>query len=84
MGRIKILGQDEPELLEQLSPDNYRARVERGFIIHVEAFDWNCPQHIPQRMTLEELEPQLKPVRDEIVQLRAENEKLKIALGQKI
>ena len=24
-------------------------------LIDVEAFDWNCPQHIPQRFTVEEL-----------------------------
>jgi hypothetical protein len=26
--------------------DDYPAQIERGFIIEVEGFDWNCPQHI--------------------------------------
>src|SRR5438309_2440592 len=33
-----------------------RGRPERVVRIHLAAFDWNCPQHIPQRWTLEELE----------------------------
>ena len=29
----------------------YRARVERGVVITVEAFDWNCPKYITPRFT---------------------------------
>lgn len=83
-GRAKLVGaKDDPLLMTKLQDPTYRALPERAVVIEVEALDWNCPQHIPQRMTLEELEPQLKPVRDEIAQLKAENEKLKSALGQK-
>jgi uncharacterized protein len=32
-----------------------RSRPERVVLLHVAAFDWNCPQHIPQRWTIEEL-----------------------------
>ena len=35
-------------------PD-YRARVERVVVIEVEAFDWNCPQHITPRYTEAEI-----------------------------
>lgn len=83
-GRAKLVGsKDDPMLMTNLQDPTYRALPERAVIIAIEALDWNCPQHIPQRMTLEELEPQLKPVREEIAQLRAENEKLKTALGHK-
>lgn len=88
--RLKVWGRanlvaakDDPFLITKLQDPAYRALPERAAVITVEALDWNCPQHIPQRMTLEELEPRLKPVCDEIEQLKAENEKLKIALGQK-
>ena len=88
--RLKIWGRarlvaldDDPALIEKLQDKNYRAKPERAVVITVEALDWNCPAHIPQRMTLEELEPLLSPVRDEIAQLKAENEELKIALDQK-
>ena len=61
--RLKIWGRasivdikEDPALVEKLHDPSYRARPERSVIIKVEAFDWNCPAHIPQRFTLEELE----------------------------
>ncbi len=33
----------------------YKAVVERAVLLHVKAFDWNCPQHITPRFTLEEI-----------------------------
>ena len=50
----------------------YRARIERIAVIEVEAFDWNCPQHITQRFTLADLEAASKPLRERIAQLEAE------------
>ncbi|MEL7029094.1 MAG: hypothetical protein AAGL49_07740 [Pseudomonadota bacterium] len=46
-------------------------------VIGIEAFDWNCPQHIPQRFTLEELEQRLAPLEAELEHLRSENAALK-------
>jgi uncharacterized protein len=81
--RLKILGRarivdiaDDPELVARLHVPGYRARPERAVIIAVEAFDWNCPQHIPLRLTLDELEPELAPLRDELERLAAENARL--------
>ena len=53
--RLKLLGRvrlstDDSELAELVVP-GYKGRVEQGFIIQVEAFDWNCPQHITPRFT---------------------------------
>ncbi|MFK7945762.1 MAG: pyridoxamine 5'-phosphate oxidase family protein [Paracoccaceae bacterium] len=85
--RVKILGHaktveiaDDPDLAEKLMVLGYRAKPERAVIITIEGFDWNCPQHIPERLTLEELEHQLAPVRAELGALRAENEQLKSRL----
>jgi len=52
--RVKIWGQarvveDDPELIARLMPEGYEARPERALLIQVEAWDANCPQHIPQR-----------------------------------
>ena len=47
-GRARIID-DNPELLEALSDPDYKAEKARVFLIEVEAFDWNCPQHIPIR-----------------------------------
>ena len=44
------------ELLEKLSMPDYTARIERLVILAVQAYDWNCPQHITPRYTLEEFE----------------------------
>ncbi|GAB3029212.1 2Fe-2S iron-sulfur cluster-binding protein [Bowmanella dokdonensis] len=56
LGRVEQVGPDQPERLASLKPQRYRAKVERGFIIHVEAFDWNCPQHITPRFSEQEVE----------------------------
>ncbi|GAB2824672.1 hypothetical protein GCM10022221_23320 [Actinocorallia aurea] len=55
----------------------YRAVVEREVRIEVTAFDWNCPQHITPRYTAEELAPVLRPLRDRIEALQAENDLLR-------
>jgi predicted pyridoxine 5'-phosphate oxidase superfamily flavin-nucleotide-binding protein len=65
--RVKIWGsakvvEDQPELLDELMPsrDEYRARPEQVLIFTVEAWDLNCPQHIPQRIDREDVEKLLQ------------------------
>jgi predicted pyridoxine 5'-phosphate oxidase superfamily flavin-nucleotide-binding protein len=77
--RLKLLGHvrtvdlaAEPELATQLIDPAYRAKVERAFVVTVEAFDWNCPQHITPRYTLEELEPAIGALKARIAELEAE------------
>lgn len=77
--RLKILGRvrlvdvgEDPQLVARLEMPGYRARVERGVVITVEAFDWNCPQHITPRFTREELGQSDQAARVEIATLRAE------------
>lgn len=45
----------DSELSARLADLDYEATIERAFILEVEAFDWNCPQHITPRFSLEEL-----------------------------
>jgi len=71
LGRVRLVGDDEPELLAQLELDNYRAVVERGFVIHIEAFDWNCPQHITPRYTDTDIESIVDPILQELNALKA-------------
>jgi predicted pyridoxine 5'-phosphate oxidase superfamily flavin-nucleotide-binding protein len=82
--RLKILArvevkdaQDVPEIIEKLSVPGYKAKVERAMILHVEAFDWNCPQHITQRFTLEEVRAMNAPLYEHIEKLEKEIEELK-------
>jgi len=76
----------DPELAKILTLEGYRAKPERAFLLHVEAFDWNCPQHITPRFSQQEIETALSPVRMRIAQLEAENkmlrEKLAIIKGE--
>jgi len=91
--RLKILGRVEihenlhegdaeaATLIASLRPANPKEVVERAIIIHVEAFDWNCPQHITPRFTQAELEPALEPIREHVARLEAENLELRSKLS---
>lgn len=70
-GRARIVHEsDEPDLIARLEVPSYRARIERGYVIAVEAFDFNCPQHITPRFTEEEIGEWIAPLQQEIEALR--------------
>jgi predicted pyridoxine 5'-phosphate oxidase superfamily flavin-nucleotide-binding protein len=52
--RIKLWGRarisDDPELITRLMPEMYHARGEQAVLFEIEAWDVNCPQHIPQKL----------------------------------
>ncbi|WP_417666998.1 pyridoxamine 5'-phosphate oxidase family protein [Roseibium sp.] len=73
----QIASQEDQLLVERLRPTNYRALPERLVLLTLEAFDWNCPSHIPARFTTEELEPQLNGLRQRLHELEAENADLR-------
>jgi uncharacterized protein len=58
---------DNPALYDSLDLKEYKFRPERMMVLHIEAYDWNCPQHITPRYTVEEIEaafaaqPKTKP-----------------------
>jgi ferredoxin-NADP reductase/predicted pyridoxine 5'-phosphate oxidase superfamily flavin-nucleotide-binding protein len=77
--RARIVHENEdPDLLARLEIPTYRARVERAVIMTVEAYDWNCPQHITPRFTEEEIKGYVAPLRQRIQDLATENESLKL------
>jgi predicted pyridoxine 5'-phosphate oxidase superfamily flavin-nucleotide-binding protein len=61
----------EAKLLEQLQVPNYGARVERGMVITIEGYDWNCPQHITPRFTQAQVLTMVAPLRDRIAKLES-------------
>lgn len=71
-GRVKIVGSDHEAELSRLEMPDDRARIERGFVITVEGFDWNCPQHITERFTREEVRALTAPLTARIAELEAE------------
>lgn len=46
---------NEPELFSLLDLDDYKYQPERMMVFNIEAYDWNCPQHITPRYTVEEI-----------------------------
>jgi hypothetical protein len=59
--RIKLWGaawfvEGDAELVKSLMPDGYRAQPEQVFMFSMSAWDANCPQHIPKRVDLAEME----------------------------
>jgi len=71
-GRARLIEEaEDPALVARLENPNYRARVERAFVITVEAFDWNCPQHITARFTEDEVRAAVEPLRARIQELEA-------------
>lgn len=77
--RLKVLGRakaldlaSEPALAELLVDPAYGAVVERGLSIDVEAYDWNCAQHIIPRYTIEDIAPGIDKLRNRIAELEAE------------
>ncbi len=76
--RIEIVeAKDSPDLIAQLQDKSYEAQVERAMVLHLEAFDWNCPQHITPRYTIEEISKLNAPLYEHVAQLEAELERLK-------
>lgn len=70
-GRVRLLNRaEDPDLLAKLEAPNYRARVERAALITVEAYDWNCPQHITPRFTEAEIHEGVAPLHAEIAALK--------------
>lgn len=68
---------DAPEIIEKLTMPGYKAKIERAMILHVEAFDWNCPQHITPRYTIDEIRMMTAPMTEHIEKLEKEIEELK-------
>ena len=64
--------EDDPELVEQVADADYGARVERAMVLTVEAFDWNCPQHIVPRFTEQEILEMVRPLQEKVTRLENE------------
>lgn len=81
--RVKLWGtarvvENDSALMSSLMPKDYKARPEQVLLFKVEAWDSNCPQHIPQRFeaadvatVLAERDRYIAALEAEIVRLRA-------------
>jgi uncharacterized protein len=85
--RVKIWGrarvvEDDPALVARLMPDGYRAAPEHAVLFTVEAWDVNCPQHIPPKVDGAEVEQALAQLRERVAALEEENAELRAALPE--
>lgn len=87
--RLKILAKaeivelkDDAALFASLDLSEYKFRPERMMVFHIEAYDWNCPQHITPRYTVENIEAAFAPQKEYIAKLEAEVKALKAKLKQ--
>ena len=67
---------ESPELYNSLDLSDYKFRPERMLVLHIEAYDWNCPQHITPRYTVDEIETALVPQQKYIAKLEQEIKEL--------
>ena len=79
---VEKLAFDADEALADLVLDRgYKAKPERIFRLRLEAYDWNCPQHITPRFTEREIEQAVRPLHDRLAELEAENAALRDRLA---
>ncbi|MGH6613087.1 pyridoxamine 5'-phosphate oxidase family protein [Sphingomonas sp.] len=71
----------DPALTALVTIPDYKAKMERILLLRLEAFDWNCPQHITPRFTEPEVAEAVRPLRDRLAQLESENAALRARLG---
>ena len=80
-GRARIV-EGDAELLARLAPEGYAARIERAIVFQVEAWDANCPKHIPQKLDAAAAKAALDEKDRRIRALEAENRRLRAELRQ--
>jgi uncharacterized protein len=82
LGRVETLeGEKAKDWLHRVRMPGEKTEIERVFVIHVEAYDWNCPQHITPRYTAEEIREGMQEVQKRVQALEQENEKLRTELA---
>jgi predicted pyridoxine 5'-phosphate oxidase superfamily flavin-nucleotide-binding protein len=87
--RLKILGHVDifegakaETWLPRVRVAGYKAVIERVFVIHIEAYDWNCPQHITPRYTAEEIRNATRATEEQLGALELENKVLRKELAE--
>ena len=83
LGRAEILeGEQAREWIKWVHDPGYKAVREWVFVIRVEAFDWNCPQHITPRFTADQIQEALAPIETRMRELEQDNERLRQDLAR--
>ena len=75
-GRARVV-EGDAALLARLWPEGYEARPEQAILFDIEAWDTNCPQHIPQLFAAEDAARTITQFQARIRELEAEVAALK-------
>jgi hypothetical protein len=73
----------DPALARLVAEPGFKAKPERILLLHLVAFDWNCPQHITPRFTEAEIAEAVQPLRERLTTLETENAELRARLAAK-
>ncbi len=89
--RLKILAtvlivelKDNPDLYRLLDLGEYKFLPEQMIVLNIEAYDWNCPQHITPRYTVEEIIGVFDSQQMYTQKLENEIKELKLKLKKKV
>src|SRR6202035_2562178 len=82
LGRIDVLdGEHAAPWIQRVQMPGYMSVIERVFVIHMEAYDWNCPQHITPRYTAEEIREGMQSIEKRMEALVQEHKALRKELA---
>lgn len=82
LGRASIFeGEQAAQWIDVVKDRGYKAVVERVYWIRVEALDWNCPQHITPRFTVDQIQTAVAPLEQKLRALEKENAALRSRLS---
>ncbi|WP_215779911.1 pyridoxamine 5'-phosphate oxidase family protein [Paludibacterium sp. B53371] len=73
----------DPALTERVCAAGGRGRPERMIRLHLQSFDWNCPQHITPRFSEPEISEAIRPLHEQLARLEDENRALRAQLAQR-
>lgn len=75
-GKARVVAAD-PALADRLMPSGYPARPEQVILFTVQAWDVNCPQHIPRKLDATEVAITIATLEARIAALEADNTALR-------
>jgi hypothetical protein len=80
--RVKIWGrarvvEDDAALIQSLAVPGYEGKPEQAILFTIEAWDTNCPQHIPQMFAATDVAAAIERLQTRIAELEAEVARLR-------
>ncbi len=74
-GRARVV-EDDPELLARVMQQGYTAQAQQVILFTIEAWDSNCPQHIPRKFDAADVANIVEKLERRVGELETENARL--------